>query len=122
MSGTTCSRRRNAAPWPGWARPRPSTSRPRQRPWPPSRSRRWRVLRGGEYVIANPIYKEVIPRVLSFDQQAQLYLKPAWYLRPDGRLDMVKLMREWQKFWRQDGHLAAEGFAYREAGPHLMLM
>ena len=31
-------------------------------------------------------------------------------------------MRAWQKFWRQDGHLAASGFAYREAGPHLMLM
>jgi len=25
-------------------------------------------------------------------------------------------------FWREDGHLAAEGFGYREAGPHLMLM
>ncbi len=80
------------------------------------------VLRGGEYVIANPIYKEVIPRALSFDQQAQLHLKPAWYLRPDGRLDMLKLMRAWQDFWREDGHLAAEGFVYREAGPHLMLM
>jgi hypothetical protein len=25
-------------------------------------------------------------------------------------------------FWRKDGHLAAAGFRYREAGPHLMLM
>src|SRR5262249_40608421 len=24
--------------------------------------------------------------------------------------------------WREDGHLAAGGFGYREAGPHLMLM
>ncbi len=31
-------------------------------------------------------------------------------------------MTDWQKFWRQDGHLAAEGFGYRESGPHLMLM
>jgi hypothetical protein len=31
-------------------------------------------------------------------------------------------MGAWQKFWRKDGHLAAEGFHYREAGPHLMLM
>ena len=29
---------------------------------------------------------------------------------------------DWQVFWRKDGHLAAEGFGYREAGPHLMLM
>ncbi|MBK9260049.1 MAG: hypothetical protein IPM54_09460 [Polyangiaceae bacterium] len=35
---------------------------------------------------------------------------------------MAKLMVDWQKFWREDGHLAAEGFGYREAGPHLMLM
>ena len=27
-----------------------------------------------------------------------------------------------QDFWRRDGHLAAEGFGYREAGPHLMRM
>jgi hypothetical protein len=80
------------------------------------------ALRGGEYVIANPIYKEVIPRVLSFDQQAQLHLKPAAFLLPDGRLDMARLMKAWQEFWREDGHLAAEGFTYREAGPHLMLM
>jgi RecB family endonuclease NucS len=35
---------------------------------------------------------------------------------------MPKLMAAWQKFWRKDGHLAAAGFHYREAGPHLMLM
>jgi hypothetical protein len=31
-------------------------------------------------------------------------------------------MTDWQAFWRIDGHLAAEGFAYRESGPLLMLM
>ena len=35
---------------------------------------------------------------------------------------MAKLMAAWQVFWRKDGHLAAAGFHYREAGPHLMLM
>src|SRR5262249_62238085 len=33
-----------------------------------------------------------------------------------------RLMTAWQTFWRKDGHLAAAGFSYREAGPHLMLM
>ncbi len=77
---------------------------------------------GGHYDIANPVYREVIPRVLSFDQQMQLTNETAWYVRKDGSLDMGKLMQDWQKFWRKDGHLAAEGFFYREAGPHLMLM
>src|SRR5262249_33760228 len=45
-----------------------------------------------------------------------------WYVRADGSLDMPKVMAAWQTFWREDGHLAAAGFSYQEAGPHLMLM
>ncbi len=77
---------------------------------------------GGRYEIANPIYAEVLPRALTHTQQLQIVNEPAWYVRPDGSLDMAKLMRDWQVFWRKDGHLAAAGFRYREAGPHLMLM
>ena len=80
-----------------------------------------RVLRG-EYVIANPIYREVIPRALTYIQQHSIHELTEWYLRPDGALDLPKLMAAWQTFWRKDGHLAAEGFGYRESGPHLMLM
>jgi hypothetical protein len=79
-------------------------------------------IAGGEYVIANPIYREVIPRTLTWVQQHSLHQPTAWYVRPDGSLDMSKLLADWQVFWRKDGHLAAEGFGYREAGPHLMLM
>jgi AAA domain len=78
--------------------------------------------REGRYELANPIYAEVLPRALTYDQQLQIANEPAWYVRPDGTLDMPKLMADWQVFWRKDGHLAAEGFRYREAGPHLMLM
>jgi hypothetical protein len=80
------------------------------------------VRRGGNYEIANPIYREIIPRALSFDIQHQIRPDPAGYLKPDGRLDLDRLLAAFQDFWRKDGHLAAEGFAYREAGPHLMLM
>ena len=80
---------------------------------------RWRE---GQWVIANPIYQEVIPRALTYVRQGQIAYQPAWYVRPDGSLDMAKLMADWQVFWREDGHLAAEAFHYREAGPHLMLM
>ncbi len=31
-------------------------------------------------------------------------------------------MAAWQEFWREDGHEAADGFVYKESGPHLMLM
>lgn len=78
--------------------------------------------KAGEYRIANAIYREVVPRALTYDRQLQIHQPTSWYVLPDGGLDMPKLFLEWQKFWRKDGHLAARGFDYREAGPHLMLM
>jgi hypothetical protein len=76
----------------------------------------------GQFEVANPIYREVVPRALNYVQQMQIANPPLEYVRADGSLDMPKLMAAWQTFWRKDGHLAAEGFAYRESGPHLMLM
>jgi hypothetical protein len=76
----------------------------------------------GELRIANPIYREVIPRALTWTQQISIHEPTEWYVRADGTLDLPRLMTAWQAFWRKDGHLAAEGFGYREAGPHLMLM
>ncbi len=80
-----------------------------------------RVIRG-ELVIANPIYREVLPRALTWVTQISLHQRTEWYVRPDGSLDMPKVLSAWQTFWREDGHLAAEGFSYKESGPHLMLM
>ncbi len=76
----------------------------------------------GELVIANPIYREVIPRALGWIRQVSMHQPTEWYLTPEGALDMDKLMAGWQVFWREDGHLSTEGFGYRESGPHLMLM
>jgi hypothetical protein len=80
------------------------------------------VVRAGVLEIANPIYRELLPRALTYVQQIGLHQHAAWYLTPDGGIDMAKLMHGWQEFWRKDGHLSAAGFGYREAGPHLMLM
>jgi hypothetical protein len=79
-------------------------------------------LHEGVWQPSNPIYREVIPRALTFLAQTSLAEQTAWYVRDDGLLDVPKLMEAWQGFWREDGHVAAEGFNYREAGPHLMLM
>lgn len=76
----------------------------------------------GEIRIANPIYREVIPRALTWVQQVSIHQPTEWYVRADGSLDIPGIMTAWQAFWRKDGHLAADGFGYREAGPHLMLM
>jgi hypothetical protein len=79
-------------------------------------------VQAGQYAIANPIYAEVIPRALTYTQQLQIAYQPGWYAGPDGSLNIAKLLADWQLFWREDGHLAAGGFRYSEAGPHLMLM
>lgn len=77
--------------------------------------------KGGQFEISNPIYREVIPRTLTYVRQGQIVPQRS-YVRKDGSLDMTRLMIDWQTFWREDGHIAAEGFGYRESGPHLMLM
>ena len=79
-------------------------------------------VREGRFEIANPIYREVVPRALTYIRQLQIANEPRDYVRPDGALDMRKLMADWQVYWREHGHLATEGFGYRESGPHLMLM
>ena len=78
--------------------------------------------RAGHFEIANPIYREVVPRALTYIRQMQIAQEPAAFVRSDGTLDMSKLMASFQTYWREHGHLAAEGFSYRESGPHLMLM
>ncbi len=90
-------------------------------------SRRWRrpVRRRwwcSSTRIANPIYREVIPRALTWAKQVTIPHQPAGYVRPDGGLDLAALLEAFQSFWRKDGHLAAQGFSYTESGPHLVLM
>ena len=71
--------------------------------------------------IANPIYREVIPRELTYAQQTRLTHDPAWFVGDDGRLDMDGLMRAFQGFFRDHSEHWAERFQYREAGPQLLL-
>ena len=73
--------------------------------------------------IANPIYREVIPRELGFIVQLDLEssIQPMWYVAPDGRLDMSKLLAAFQEFFREHSEHWVERFDYKEAGPQLLL-
>jgi len=44
-----------------------------------------------EIQIANPIYREVIPRQLTYSTEVMTHQQAVWYLQPDGRLNMTKL-------------------------------
>jgi hypothetical protein len=73
--------------------------------------------------IANPIYREVIPRELTVITQLNLESQqdPAWYIRRDGKLDLPKLLAAFQQFFREHSEAWLEGFNYREAGPQLLM-
>ena len=81
------------------------------------------VTRGknGEINIANGIYREIIPRELSWDIQMGIYQKTAWYVNEDNTLNMEKLMVNFQEFFRENSEAWIERFDYKEAGPQLLL-
>ena len=72
--------------------------------------------------MANPIYREVVPRELGYVLQDSLDIQVAWYVDDDGRLDVTKLLSAFRTFFGEHaehwlGHLGA----YREAAPQLIL-
>ena len=74
-----------------------------------------------EVAISNRIYREVIPRELTWTTQTHITHDQAWYLTPDRRLDMPKLLAAFQQFFREHSDAWIEGFSYREAGPQLLM-
>ena len=80
------------------------------------------TVRDGVRTIANPIYREIIPRVLAHHVQTSIPDQPAWYVAPDGTLDMRKLIHGFIEFWRRHGEILLSGMHYREAAPHLVFM
>ncbi len=76
---------------------------------------------------ANPMYAEVIGRVLSYDAQQNMLAgeigrDAPFYLKVDGRFDMRAMLAEFQQFWRENSESWRDRFDYREAAPHLILM
>ncbi|MEJ6949436.1 ATP-binding protein [Natronospora cellulosivora (SeqCode)] len=77
----------------------------------------------GKIEISNPIYKEVIPRELNYISQMSLgsLYEPEWYVNEDGSLNVSKLIENFQEFFRENSETWIERFAYKEAGPQLLL-
>jgi len=79
------------------------------------------ITREKPIAIANPIYREVIPRELTWTTQEFLQQETVWYVLPDGRLDMDKLLTAFQQFFRENSESWIERFDYKEAGPQLLM-
>ncbi|MCC6129439.1 MAG: ATP-binding protein [Acidobacteria bacterium] len=76
----------------------------------------------GGLVVSNPIYREVIPRVLASGPQDSLpQIQPSWLTR-EGTLDTDRLLTAFLAFWRQHGQPLLGAAPYHEIAPHLVLM
>ncbi len=71
--------------------------------------------------IANPIYREIIPRVLTEVLEYSLCL-PRPYVDADGRLDFAGLLSDFQTFWREHAESFLARAPYSEAAAQLVFM
>lgn len=72
--------------------------------------------------VANPIYQEVIVRVLGNNTEGQVVAAPSSFRLPDGRIDMDKLLCSFAEFWRENGEILATASTYPEAAAQLVMM
>jgi len=76
-------------------------------------------------VPSNPIYGEIIIHTLTASLQMELKQRhfppaaPAYLV--EGKLDMKRLLKDFQKFWRENSEIWAKRYQYQEAAPHLIL-
>ncbi|NJN23626.1 MAG: ATP-binding protein, partial [Acaryochloridaceae cyanobacterium RL_2_7] len=81
-----------------------------------------RIDETGNLAIANPIYREVLPRTLAFTTTISLgQITPSW-LNSDGGLEVDALLEAFLKFWKQNGQPLLKGISYHEIAPHIVLM
>jgi len=81
---------------------------------------RWTSATG--LIISNPIYTEILTRELNSGYHDILPPPTSWqWQNADGDLDMEKLLKAFQKFWRRYADLWEEKADYTEAFPHLLL-
>ena len=81
-----------------------------------------RRTHGGGLEVANPIYREVLPRMLASGPQDSLPQIASTWLDAQGRLDPERLLSAFLDFWRQHGEPLLRSAPYAEIAPHLVLM
>lgn len=81
-----------------------------------------RRTESGGLDVANPIYREVVARVLADSPRAQLpQIAPTW-LRADGSIDVAPLLVAFLDFWRRHGEALMGTAPYREVAAQLVMM
>jgi hypothetical protein len=81
------------------------------------------LIRGTrELEIANPIYREVLLRVLGARTERFVMADPHSFVLPDGRFDLPRLLEEFVVFWREHGEVLIRQEGYHEAACQIILM
>ena len=80
------------------------------------------IAPGAPIRIANPIYREVIVRVLTTVVEDSVMLPPRHFRQADGRLDLAAILLGFAAFWREHGEVLTGALIYHEVAPQLVLM
>jgi hypothetical protein len=81
------------------------------------------LIRGTrELEIANPIYREVLLRVLGDRTERFVKADPRSFVLPDSRFDLPRLLKEFVVFWREHGEVLIRQEGYHEAACQIILM
>jgi hypothetical protein len=80
------------------------------------------IARDNPPEVANPIYREVIARVLAHSAEANVRVEPRDYVSAEGRLDLRRLLEDFASFWREHGEALSARMPYHEVAPQLILM
>lgn len=73
---------------------------------------------------ANPIYAEIVPRMMASPMEASLpgEIQTRRFVKADGMLDMEKVLKEFQEFYRRNSDAWMDRYAYKESAHHLLFM
>lgn len=72
--------------------------------------------------VANPMYREIIVRVLSQSVQESVTADPRSFIRADGGFDLRKVLAEFADWWIENGEFLSSSGFYHEVAPQLILM
>ena len=72
--------------------------------------------------VANPIYREIIARVLSSAAEDNIVIDPRSFVTSEGKLEFRRLLGEFAAFWVEHGEVLTRRDAYHEAAPQLVIM
>lgn len=79
---------------------------------------------GDPLKFANPIYAEIIPRVMATTIQASIpnEIQQQWFIDKNNRLDMKKVLSAFQEFYSENAEAWLDRFTFKESANHLLLM